>query len=146
MLKSLLRLPSNFQRCGALVWASPWTLVGCVVGGVSLVAGGGVQIVDGVIEFYGGVLPWLLRRIPIAGGAAAMTLGHSVIAKTQSDLHRTRDHERIHVRQYERWGPLFVPAYAAASAIVWIQGGDAYRDNAFEREAYDGSTTCSVQH
>jgi hypothetical protein len=42
----------------------------------------------------------------------------------------------VHVRQYERWGPLFVPAYVLCSAVIWSRGGDAYRDNPFEREAY----------
>jgi hypothetical protein len=51
-------------------------------------------------------------------------------------LDHCRTHELVHVRQYERWGPLFVPAYLASSAIIWLRGGDPYRDNPFEREAY----------
>jgi hypothetical protein len=42
----------------------------------------------------------------------------------------------VHVRQYERWGPLFIPAYFAASGWAWWKGGHAYLDNPFEVEAY----------
>jgi tetratricopeptide (TPR) repeat protein len=48
-----------------------------------------------------------------------------------------REHERVHVRQYERWGPLFIPLYLAAAAIAWWKGLDPYRDNPFEREAFE---------
>ena len=47
-----------------------------------------------------------------------------------------RAHELVHVRQYERWGPLFVPAYLAASAWMLVSGRDPYYDNHFERAAY----------
>jgi hypothetical protein len=103
---------------------------------VALVTGGGAQRVGRVLEFHGGLLQRLLRRVPIAGGASAMTLGHVVIARTKADLERSRRHELVHVAQYERWGPLFVPAYLACSAWLWLRGYDAYLDNPFEVEAY----------
>ena len=49
---------------------------------------------------------------------------------------KTRAHERVHVRQCERWGPLFVPAYLGVSLWLMARGRDAYRDNPFEVEAY----------
>jgi hypothetical protein len=119
-----------------IMWALPWTLLGMVLGLVALASGGGGQRVGRVLEFHGGLLNRLLRRVPIAGGAAAMTLGHVVIARTQADLDHSRRHELVHVRQYERWGPLFVPAYLAASAWQWLHGRNAYLDNPFEEEAY----------
>lgn len=66
-----------------------------------------------------------------------MTLGHIVIGRDQQCLDSTRSHERVHVRQCERWGPMFIPAYLFFSLRLLIRGGDAYRDNPFEREAYD---------
>jgi hypothetical protein len=119
------------------LWAGPWTLVGVLAGLVAMATGGGAQRVGRVWEFHGGWLYWLLRRVPIAGGASAMTLGQSVIARTLYDLERSREHELVHVAQYERWGPLFVPAYLACSAWLWLRGLDAYWDNPFEVEAYD---------
>jgi hypothetical protein len=41
----------------------------------------------------------------------------------------------VHVRQYERWGPLFVPAYLVSSLVLWLRGRDPYWDNPFEVEA-----------
>ena len=38
--------------------------------------------------------------------------------------------------QYERWGPIFIPAYLSCSAYLWMRNKDAYRDNPFEVEAY----------
>lgn len=119
-----------------IIWAGPWTLVGIFFGTIGLATGGGYQRVNGVLEFYGGLLPRLLGRAPIDGGAAAITIGHTVLGRTVEDLNRCRDHERVHVRQYERWGPFFVPAYFGWSILIWFRGGDAYRDNPFECEAY----------
>ena len=65
-----------------------------------------------------------------------MTLGQTVIARSLADLEGSRDHELIHVAQYERWGPFFVPAYLACSAWLWLRGRDPYFNNPFEEEAY----------
>ena len=51
-----------------------------------------------------------------------MTLGHVVIARNAELLDKTRDHERVHVRQCERWGPLFIPVYLLLSFIAWSAG------------------------
>jgi hypothetical protein len=120
----------------ALVWASPWTLVGVLIGLAARASGGGCQRVGRVLEFHGGIIDRALKWVPIAGGAAAMTLGHCVLARTQADLDRSRRHELVHVAQYERWGPLFVPAYLLCSAWCWLRGRHYYLDNPFEEEAY----------
>lgn len=72
---------------------------------------------------------------PWGHGADAMTLGHVVIGRDAMALEGTRAHERVHVRQYERWGPFFVPAYFLAGAWALLRGGHPYFDNRFEREA-----------
>lgn len=127
----------RLRRALAYVWASPTTAVGLLLLPLALVTGGGVQVVRGVIEVYGGAVAVLLRwGTLLKGGATAMTLGHVVLGLDRAALERTRAHERVHVRQAERWGPLFVPAYLVASVLVWLRGGHAYRDNPFEREAY----------
>jgi hypothetical protein len=125
-----------FVHFALVVWALPWTALGLLMGLIALVSGGGWQRVGRVVEFHGGLLHRLLRRVPIAGGASAMTLGHVVIARTKADLERSRRHELVHVAQYERWGLLFVPAYVACSVWLWLRGLDAYLDNPFEVEAY----------
>jgi hypothetical protein len=91
-----------------------------------------------VIEAQGGWLRPLLRRaVPLPGGARAVTFGHVVLARTEADLVDTRVHERVHVRQYERWGPLFLFAYLGSSVWAAIRGRGAYRGNRFEREAFE---------
>jgi hypothetical protein len=69
-----------------------------------------------------------------------MTLGHVVLGVDRTALEFSREHERVHVCQVERWGPLFIPAYLIASCVAWLRGGSAYRDNVFEKEAY-GTTS-----
>jgi len=66
----------------------------------------------------------------------AITLGHVVLAQDQATLERSRIHERVHVRQYERWGLLFPLLYLGSSAGALLRGGNAYEDNHFEREAF----------
>jgi hypothetical protein len=119
------------------LWAAPATLIGLAAIPVALVQGGRVSIVGGVVEAHGGVITRLLRiGLPGIGPGAAITFGHVVLACDDACLGIYRDHERVHVRQYERWGPFFIPLYLAAAAIAWWKGQDPYRDNPFEREAF----------
>lgn len=97
---------------------------------------------DGVLEVSGGLVGGVLKLMPTSGtwrrpgGAAVLTLGHVVFALDRYHAARTRVHERVHVRQYERWGPLFLPAYGLASLMARRAGRHAYTGNPFEIEAY----------
>jgi hypothetical protein len=117
------------------LWASPSTLLGLVIA-VPLLWRGRIACVDGVIEAHGPLLERaLITLTPLAGGADALTLGHLVIGRNPSALEATRTHERVHVRQYECWGPFFLPAYFVAGAFALARGRDPYFDNRFERHA-----------
>jgi hypothetical protein len=119
------------------LWALPTTIVGLLFAPLALISGGRMQVVDGVLELHGGLVAAFLRYCtPLRGGASAMTLGHVVLGRSKALLDFTRSHERVHVRQAERWGPLFIPAYLFLSVLVYCRGGRAYEDNPFEREAY----------
>ena len=136
MLKNQ-HLQATAFALGRYIWASPNTLLGLLFAPLTL-ARGQRLVVDGVLELHGPAIAWLLRRcVPLPGGAAAMTFGHVVIGSDARTLHLTRDHERAHVRQYETWGPFFIPAYFLASLWAWMTGGAAYADNYFERQAHD---------
>jgi hypothetical protein len=117
------------------LWASPTTLVGLALA-LTALRRGRVLVVGGVLEVSGPLVRWVLTHlVPLRGGATAITLGHVVLGRDVRALDETRAHERVHVRQYERWGPLFVPAYLAAGAWAVMRGGHFYFDNVFEREA-----------
>lgn len=118
------------------LWPMPTTLLGLVLA-IAALRGGRMALVDGVLEAHGPILRWCLANlIPAAGGIAAITLGHVVLGQTAQALRWTRGHERVHVRQYERWGPFFVVAYLGASAWAVARGRHHYFDNHFEREAF----------
>jgi len=110
------------------LWAAPCTLLGAAAAALLLLCGARARFVRGVLEVSGGALP---QRLPFD----AITLGHVVIARTPRAMARWRRHERVHVRQCERWGPLFIAAYLTAGAWQWLRGRRAYWDNPFEIEA-----------
>lgn len=121
-------------RLAGYAWACPNTLLGLAVGVLGLVSGGKFELHRGCIEFHGGFVSWALDRL--AGNVIGMTLGHTILGQTASGLALVRDHEQVHVRQYERWGPVFLPAYLLSSAYLWLRGRDCYRENPFEVEAF----------
>jgi len=124
-------------QLAAFAWASPYTLLGAAIGGLGLLTGGRARRRGRAIEFYGGAVKWLLHRLPHGQFTLALTLGHTILGSTDAALDIAREHEFVHIRQYERWGPFFGPAYLLSSLVLWIAGKDAYRDNPFERQAYD---------
>lgn len=92
-------------------WAAPVTLVGLVAG-----AGAAVppRLRDGVVLFAParGITGALIRR----RGFAATALGHVVVA-VEEPSPALMAHELMHVRQAERLGPLFLPAYLVLLAV-----------------------------
>ncbi len=127
-MSTLIRI---FQIC----WVSPNSLLGATCGVLGLISGGNVQLERGCLEFYGGFVAWCLKRIPPCG-IMAMTLGHTIVGQSQEGLAIAREHEHVHVRQYERWGPFFIPAYLLCSGYLFLQKRECYRNNPFEIEAY----------
>ncbi|HVF53102.1 MAG TPA: hypothetical protein VNC78_05780 [Actinomycetota bacterium] len=64
----------------------------------------------------------------------AITFGHVILGVDELDVSTLR-HELVHVKQYERWGPLFLLVYLGSSLAALRSGGAPYRDNRFEIEA-----------
>jgi len=118
-------------------WASPNTLLGLLIGSMGMCFGGRARIRGRVIEFYDGGTKWFIQRLPHGQFILALTLGHIILGQTDASLDISREHEMVHVRQYECWGPLFLPAYYLSSIYMWLIGRRFYRDNPFECEAYD---------
>ncbi|WP_165245955.1 hypothetical protein [Paludisphaera soli] len=125
------RSRSLASRIVVYAWASPTTSVGLLAGALTLATGGRGRIREGALEFHGGFATWMARRV----GFGAMTLGHVIVGYDAWWLDELRPHEQVHVRQVERWGIAFLPAYLAASVLAWRAGGHYYHDNWFERDA-----------
>ncbi|MEJ5990109.1 signal peptide prediction [Ramlibacter sp. PS3R-8] len=118
------------------LWAGPYTGLGLLLGTSMLLLGGSWRRHLGVIEFFGGAAGAALARVPQPLGFSAMTLGHVILAVDRSALAQLRRHEHVHVRQYERWGPFFLPAYLLSSFLQLLRGRNPYRENHFERQAF----------
>lgn len=123
----MLRAP----RLLAYLWALPVSVIGAVFGLVLLLLGARAVWHTGVLEVSLSGSRGRPRKLPFA----AITFGHVVLAATPEDQARLRRHERVHVAQYERWGPLFLLAYPAESLCQLLRGRRPYLDNRFEIEA-----------
>jgi hypothetical protein len=132
-------------RALLFLWASPGSLIGLTVGVLAVVSRrGAIRRKGHTLECHGPLVRWLLTRRRFQ--ARAMTLGHVIIGCDEHSLDVTREHELVHVRQYERWGPLFIPAYLLSSAWLWLRGCDPYLDNPFEVEAYNHDAAGRLWH
>jgi hypothetical protein len=122
-----------------VVWASTWSVWGMAVGILGLLTGGGVRRRGPILEFWGGMLPLFLKYFPFIAGSPVATFGHVVVGRSERYLDACRPHQLVHVKQYERWGPLFVPTYLTLGLAMWCCGKRPYYDNPFEREAFQQS-------
>ena len=64
----------------------------------------------------------------------AQTLGRYVFARERLP-DGTVAHEIEHVRQWQRLGPLFLPAYFASSGLALLRGRHPYDANRYEQAA-----------
>ena len=115
---------TGLVRLWRVVWALPYTLVGLLLSPTfrRRRLRSGVLLCEGAR--WPGRMGWRYR---------AVTLGHVVLSVDELDP-QTFAHELQHVRQYERLGPLFVPAYLGASLWARLHGGHHHRDNRFETQ------------
>ncbi len=118
------------------IWALPNSILGIILGLAVFCLGGRARFSSGALEFYGGLFERLIKKAPAFFRFEAFTLGHVVIGINKVQLESGREHEHVHIRQYERWGPFFLPAYAISSLWQIARRRRSYRDNIFEREAY----------
>lgn len=117
------RAETRLGQGASALWASPMTLLGLAAAATTGVP---PRLTDDGFLVTGarGPVGALLRR----RGFSATTLGHVVIA-TGVPSARLLAHERVHIRQAERLGPLFGPAYLTLLAVY------GYRRHPMERAA-----------
>jgi hypothetical protein len=120
----------------AYLWAAPNTALGLAFLLPVLLSGGRARLERGALELHGGFARFFLRHCLFVK-ASALCLGHVIVGQDRDCLDHSRDHEHVHVGQYERWGPFMLPVYFLSSYLAWRRGGHFYFDNRFEREAYD---------
>lgn len=100
----------RLRRLAAYLWAAPCSLLGLLLALPLLLCGARASRQHGALE----IALWpddKVRRLPFA----AITFGHVIIGQNRLLLARLRAHEQVHVRQYQRWGVLFLLAYPAAA-------------------------------
>ena len=131
-----MTVTNHLLRFVRYTWAAPASAVGLAVAVFAVLLGARARVVDGVVEVAGGWLSTGVSMLPPMLRFEAITFGHVVLGATHTVLCGLRSHERVHVRQYERWGLLFFPAYVGSSLVQWLRGCDPYLDNRFEREAF----------
>jgi hypothetical protein len=122
------------------LWASPNTALGLAFGGVAVMLGARARVGRNAVEF-------LDHPFVAFAGKSAVTLGNTIhYAPGRDAAHVVArydragqvglgDHEEAHTRQYELWGPFFLPAYVVAE---WLPRWDGRpRANPFEHAADD---------
>jgi hypothetical protein len=87
------------------VWTLPNTLLGLVAGALTFQR---PRVVQGALVFDRG--PRGLTAVMRAFDRAAMTVGYVIVSSAPVEGTLLR-HEQHHIRQYERWGPFFIPVY-----------------------------------
>ena len=80
-----------------------------------------VELLSSMVD----AVKWLLTRLPGGQFTLAFTLGHTILGQTDAALDISYDHEMVHVRQYERWGPFMGPAYLICMLVLWLMGRQA---------------------
>jgi hypothetical protein len=130
-----MRLPKVLK----FIWAAPCTAIGLLFALVPLLLGGKAKWSAGALEVTYRQSPAncgkLSRKLPFRG----IVFGHVILAVTCEELERIGPHERVHVAQYELWGPLFFVAYGASSLWQLFQGRHPYWSNCFEVQARERS-------
>ena len=111
--------PRRFFR---LLWAGPWSLLGLMLS----LSFRRRRVSRGVVLAEGASWP---RRL--GWRYRAITFGHVVLSVDELDP-TTFEHELVHVRQYETWGPFFIPAYLLESFWARVRRKHPYSDNRFE--------------
>ncbi len=123
-----------------LLWAAPCSAVGLLLAVIPLALGGKAVWRRGALEVTyrqnQAGCGKLAQALPFRG----IVFGHVILAVTDEDLCRIGPHERVHVEQYERWGPIFFLAYGLSSLWQLFHGRSPYWYNYFEIQARQRSS------
>ncbi len=121
------------------LWAAPCSAVGLALAAIALALGGRARVSEGALEVTYRDSPGHCGRLASKLPFRAIVFGHVILAVTREELQRIGPHERVHVEQYERWGPLFFAAYGLSSLWQLARGRSPYWHNHFEVQARAGA-------
>jgi hypothetical protein len=131
--------PPGRLRQAAFIWSLPLGALG-VLGALlfRLLGWGQLRLSDGALEIIarGPLARWMANN-----HWAAFTLGWTIIYWQEEFANHPsiRRHEREHIRQFLRFGPLMAVLYPLAGLLAAVGGGHFYRDNPFEKAARDAA-------
>jgi hypothetical protein len=128
-----MKMAVPLTRRAVATWPYLWSGTNSVLGFLASLASLSVPRRSGGIAICRssrGFARWFLTQ----RGYCAITLGHVVLMTPESPPDILA-HEMVHVRQGERWGPLFLPLYLLSMGLIRARGGHPYWDNPFEVEA-----------
>lgn len=131
-----MQIAGHASRALRYVWASPYSLLGLLLALTAILLGATARVNAGTLKVAGGRFGLWLSRFPRPLRFSAVTIGHIILGESHAVLESVSAHEHVHVRQYERWGILFVPAYCCASLFQLVRGRSPHFANPFEKEAY----------
>lgn len=125
----------HWRKVLKLLWAAPCSVVGLLLAAVPLALGGKAVCRYGALEVTYRPRQAKCGKLAQALPFRAIVFGHVILAVTDEELCRIGPHERVHVDQYEHWGPFFLPAYGLSSLWQLFRGRHPYWHNYFEVQA-----------
>ena len=118
------------------LWAMPCSALGALLAILIIALGGSARRVGHTIEVALAVKQQNAPAWASSLSFSAITFGHVIAGQSHDVLAVLRPHERVHVRQYEVLGPVFLLAYPASSLLALLRGQRPYRGNSFEKQAF----------
>lgn len=110
-------------------WTSINTIFGLVIGATGTIVGIIVGSDPSIIAQHNAI--WFVNNPLVARGYDATTYGNTVISKPSVDISSCYigEHEEQHTKQYQWWGPAFIPAYIVDFLL------NRYKGSKFEQKA-----------
>jgi len=105
-----------------LLWAAPCSAVGLLLAAIPLSLGGKAVWNRGALEVTYRQSQANFGKLAKAMPFRGIVFGHVILAVTNEELRLIGPHERVHVAQYERWGPVFFLAYGLSSLWQLLRG------------------------
>jgi hypothetical protein len=130
----------HWLKFAKLIWAAPCSAVGLLLAVVPLSLGGKAVCRHGALEVTYRQRQASCGKLALALPFRGIVFGHVILAVTEEELCHMGPHERVHIEQYERWGPLFFLAYGMSSLWQLLRGRSPYWCNHFEIQARERSS------